>query len=55
MTMPKKKASIVEVKFCDKCGGQMVRRLLPTNHSETKKFTKIMQCITCKHWFSLEN
>ncbi len=51
----RKKVALLEVKFCNKCGGQMVKRLLPTNHSETKKFTHIMQCIICKHWFSLED
>jgi len=54
MVPSKKRVAIIEVKFCDKCGGQMVRRLFPTNHSKTKKFTRIMQCVTCKHWFSLE-
>ncbi|MBN1803095.1 MAG: hypothetical protein JW891_16410 [Candidatus Lokiarchaeota archaeon] len=54
MATQKKHFVSFDYEHCNKCGGKMANRLLATNDSEVKKFTKIRQCVICKHWFSLE-
>ncbi|MHA1491210.1 MAG: hypothetical protein ACTSRI_16370 [Promethearchaeota archaeon] len=47
------KKKITGLHQCCKCGNIMVERVVASESPE-KGFEKILQCIVCRHWISLE-
>jgi DNA-directed RNA polymerase subunit M/transcription elongation factor TFIIS len=43
-----------ELHLCSKCGNVMITRKIAVNNSKEKHFEKILQCIVCRYWVSLE-
>ncbi|MHA1477548.1 MAG: hypothetical protein ACTSPU_05050 [Promethearchaeota archaeon] len=49
------KVTAESLRICEKCGNVMVNRVLRRNYdANPSKMEKILQCIVCRHWISLE-
>jgi len=49
------KVAAESLRICEKCGNVMVNRVLRRNSDANPgKLERILQCIVCRHWISLD-
>ncbi|MFX0010214.1 MAG: hypothetical protein ACFE9R_07865 [Candidatus Hermodarchaeota archaeon] len=47
--------TVESLKICEKCGNVMANRILRRDiNGNSGKLERILQCIVCRHWVSLE-
>ena len=43
-----------DLTLCNKCGNVMITRKIRTPNSNEIEFQKVLQCIVCRYWVSVD-
>ncbi|MEJ2250843.1 MAG: hypothetical protein P8Y70_20315 [Candidatus Lokiarchaeota archaeon] len=51
--MAAQESKATTVNICDKCGSEMIQRVISLRDGDTVRHKKILQCKICRHWISI--